>query len=67
MPGKRREDELEQTTTGNVGAFAVPLGAGEPLKDVFPSVPDEDPPKPKKSKKRLPGLVREMRRELSKI
>lgn len=28
------------TTTANVGAYPVPLG--EPLKRVFPSVPDED-------------------------
>jgi hypothetical protein len=47
-PGIERE---EQTTTGNVGAYPVPIGQGVPLKQVFPSTAG---PKRKRKRKRKP-------------
>ena len=38
----------EQTTTGNVGGYEVPLGTGEPLRQVFPHSP-----KRKRKRKRV--------------
>ena len=40
----------EQTTTGNVGAYPVPLGPGCPLRQVFPHEPER---KRRRRKKRL--------------
>lgn len=47
---RRQREQHEQTTTGNVGGYEVPLGG--PLRPPVPPYQPVEPPKPKKRPKR---------------
>lgn len=55
---RRRLQQHEQTTSANVGGFAVPLG--QPMKAVFPTTA------PRRKRRRVRAMVAELRQNLKR-